>query len=194
MDDIQVVLASSSPRRHEILDLAGIPHTIIPSLDESAPADLPPEERVLALAKSKAQEVASRCSDRLVLGADTMVVLGDKNLGKPRTPEQAVEMLLSLQGKEHKVMTGVWLVLTDDCGKAVKENGFTDVATVKFLPFDRAQAQEYVATGEPMDKAGAYGIQGYGMRFVDCIHGDFYTIMGLPSGKLIRFIQTFLED
>lgn len=194
MSDVKVVLASSSPRRHEILTLAGIPHEIVPSQDESAPASLPPKERALALAKCKAQEVAARCPDRLVLGADTMVVLDDAVLGKPHSPEQAVDMLMSLQGKAHLVMTGVWICRTNIDGSVVKESGFTDIAGVKFLPFDRAQAEEYVATGEPMDKAGAYGIQGYGMRFVEGIEGDFYTIMGLPGGKLIRFIRSFLEE
>ncbi len=194
MRDVQLVLASASPRRHEILNLAGIPHEIIPTNAEWADETLPPADRVLALAKSKAQDVASKCPDRLVLGSDTMVVLDDLVLGKPRSSEQAVDMLLSLQGKEHSVMTGVWLTLTDAEGNAVKEDGFTDVATVKFLPFDRDEALSYVSTGESNDKAGAYGIQGKGMRFVEYIHGDFYTIMGLPSGKLIRFIDSFLED
>ena len=194
MRNIELVLASASPRRHEILDLAGIPHVIMPSSEECADHTLPPYERVLALAKSKAQDVAAKCPDRLVLGADTMVVLDDMVLGKPQSPEKAVEMLLSLQGKEHKVMTGVWLTLTNADGESVKEGGFTDVAAVKFLPFDRDEAQKYVETGECNDKAGAYGIQGKGMRFVESIHGDFYTIMGLPGGKLIRFIDAFLAD
>lgn len=194
MSDNRLVLASASPRRHKILTLAGIDHEIIPASDESAPADLPPQERVLALARSKAQEIAARCCDRIVLGADTMVVLENTALGKPRSPEQAVEMLLSLQGREHTVMTGVWLIQTDANGNAVKQDGFTDIARVKFFPFDRQQAEEYVATGEPMDKAGAYGIQGRGMRFVEYIHGDFYTVMGLPGGRLLRFLGDFSRD
>ncbi len=194
MHNVRLVLASASPRRHEILNLAGISHDIIPSDAEWADDTLPPAERVLALAKSKAQDVACKCPNRLVLGADTMVVLDDLVLGKPNSPDQAVNMLLSLQGKEHSVMTGVWLTLTDADGNAVKESGFTDASTVKFLPFDREEAMAYVSTGESDDKAGAYGIQGKGMRFVEYIHGDFYTIMGLPGGKLIRFIDSFLSE
>ncbi len=194
MTDNRLVLASASPRRHEILTLAGIPHEIIPARDESAPADLPPYERVLALARSKMQDVATRCCNRIVLGADTMVVLDDIALGKPRSEQQAVDMLLSLQGREHMVMTGVWLGLTDARGSIVKQDGFTDVARVKFYPFDQRQAEMYVATGESMDKAGAYAIQGFGMRFVESIHGDFYTVMGLPGGRLLRFLDAFFRD
>ncbi len=193
MVDTPLILASASPRRHEILTMAGIQHEIIPAADESADACLPPLERALALARSKAQQVASQYSGRVVLGADTMVVLDDVVLGKPKSSEQAVEMLLSLQGREHDVMTGIYFIHTDDGGNVVKQSGFTDITRVKFLPFDREYAENYVAMGESMDKAGAYAIQGYGMRLVDWIHGDFYTVMGLPAGKLVRFYEQFMR-
>ncbi len=194
MNDIPLILASASPRRHEILTMAGIEHDIIPASDESADVSLPPAERALALAKSKAQQVASQHPNRVVLGADTMVVLGDIVLGKPKSSKQAVEMVLSLQNREHEVMTGVWFIRTDSNGNAVKQAGFTDITRVKFLPFDREYAENYVATGECMDKAGAYAIQGYGMRLVEWIRGDFYTVMGLPAGKLIRFYDEFMSE
>ena len=193
MLDKPLVLASASPRRHEILELAGIPHEIIPATEESAEQSLTPEARALALARCKARDVASRCPNRVVLGADTIVVRDDNVLGKPHSDDEAANMLLSLQGREHKVMTGVWAVVVDSDGKVVKEGGFTDIAAVKFLDFDRAEAEKYVACGESRDKAGAYAIQGKGMRLVESISGDFYTVMGLPGGRLIRFLDRFLS-
>jgi septum formation protein len=121
----------------------------------------------------------------VVLGADTIVVRDLDVLGKPRDDKDAVEMLLSLAGREHQVMTGVWVCSPQKC------DGFTDVATVRFFPFTREEAEEYVRTGEPKDKAGSYGIQGLGMRFVEGINGDFYTVMGLPGGRLRRFLLEF---
>ncbi len=189
-----IILASASPRRREILSLAGIPFSICPANEESAPDGLAPIDRVQALARSKAADVARTHADAVILGADTMVLLDNAMLGKPCSTDDAVAMLLSLQGRQHQVMTGVWFIQTDVDGNIVKQDGFTDVAAVKFYPMTRDEAENYVATGEPMDKAGAYGIQGYGMRFIEYIHGDFYTIMGLPSGRLIRFLQDFLSD
>lgn len=194
MKDKEIILASSSPRRREILTLGGVPFEVCPAADEQAPEDLLPADMVRALARSKASQVAARFADRIILGADTMVVMDGKMLGKPTSPENAVEMLMDLQGREHQVMTGVWLIRTDCEKNFVKERGFTDVATVKFFPMTREEAAEYVATGEPMDKAGAYGIQGYGMRFVEGISGDFYTVMGLPAGRLLRFLREFQAD
>lgn len=189
-----LILASASPRRQEILTLAQIPFVVCPADTEWAPADLPPEERVMALARSKTEAVASLHSDSLVLGADTMVVLDGQTMGKPRSATEAAEMLLSLQGRAHQVLTGVWIIRTDREGKSVKADGFTDEARVKFFPITREQAEHYVATGEPMDKAGAYAIQGLGMQFVEGISGDFYTVMGLPGGRLVRFLQEFAPD
>ena len=189
-----LILASASPRRQEILALAGVPFTVCPAEGEWAPPGLPPAERVRALARSKAAQVATTHPDSLVLGSDTMVVLGDTALGKPHSAEEAVEMLLSLAGRTHYVMTGVWLIRTDEIGNTVKEDGFTDVAEVVFYPMTREEAEAYVATGEPMDKAGSYGIQGLGMRFVERICGDFYTVMGLPGGRLLRFLSDFASD
>lgn len=187
----KIILASASPRRREILTLGGVPFEVCPAADETAPADLSPEELVRALARSKATQVAGKFADRVILGADTMVVLDGEMLGKPRSPEHAVEMLMQLQGREHQVMTGVWCIRTNKEKTPVKEEGFTDIATVKFFPMTREEAEEYVATSEPMDKAGAYGIQGFGMRFVEGIRGDFYTVMGLPAGRLLRFLREF---
>ena len=187
-----LILASQSPRRHEILSLAGFEFTVCPASTEWAPEGLLPYDRVRELARSKAAEVAKNYPDSLILGSDTMVVLGENALGKPRDEQEALEMLMSLQGRTHEVMTGVWIVETDALGCVVKEDGFTDVTTVDFWAFSEDEAREYIATKEPMDKAGAYGIQGKGMRLVKGINGDFFTVMGLPGGRLIRFLTEFV--
>ena len=188
-----LILASQSPRRQEILTLAGFEFTVCPADAEWAPEGLLPYDRVRELARSKAAEVAKKLPNSIILGSDTMVVLGDHALGKPRDEQDAVDMLMSLQGRSHQVMTGVWIIETDSAGNAVKENGFTDVTTVDFWAFSKDEAREYVSTKEPMDKAGAYGIQGKGMRLVKGINGDFFTVMGLPGGRLIRFINEFVD-
>ena len=141
----------------------------------------------MALARCKAQAVAKKFPDRTVLGADTVVVLDDRVLGKPQNEQDAEKMLLSLQGRAHEVMTGVWV-----CAPS-REDGFVDATTVHFYPITPKEAAEYVATGEPMDKAGAYGVQGLGMRFVCGIEGDFYSVMGLPGGRGRRFLDGFSE-
>ena len=186
-----LILASQSPRRQEILTLAGFEFTVCPAEAEWAPEGLTSFDRVRELARSKAAQIAKNHPNSIVLGSDTMVVLGENALGKPRDEQHAVDMLMSLQGRTHEVMTGVWIIETDEAGNAVKEDGFTDVTTVDFWAFSEDEAREYVATKEPMDKAGAYAIQGKGMRFVKGISGDFFTVMGLPGGRLIRFLQDF---
>ena len=187
-----LILASQSPRRQEILTLAGFEFSVCPADAEWAPEGLLPYDRVRELAHSKAAQVAKNHPNSIVLGSDTMVVLGENALGKPCNEQDAVDMLMSLQGRTHEVMTGVWIIETDGAGNTVKEDGFTDVTIVDFWAFSEDEAAEYVATGEPMDKAGAYGIQGKGMRLVKGINGDFFTVMGLPGGRLIRFFRDFV--
>ena len=182
-----IILASASPRRQEILQLLDIPFEAHPASGERAPEGLSPVERVEALARSKAEEVAAAFPERLVVGADTMVVVDDRVLGKPRDREEAIAMLLALQGRTHEVMTGVWVCAPQ------RAAGFVDRTQVAFYPMTRAEAAAYVDTGEPMDKAGAYGIQGRGMRFIRGIRGDFYTVMGLPGARLARFLEEFLN-
>ena len=186
-----LILASQSPRRQEILTLAGFEFSVCPADTEWAPEGLSPFDRVRELARSKAVEVAKKYPNSIILGSDTMVVLGDQALGKPRDEQDAVNMLMHLQDRTHEVMTGVWIIETDSAGNTVKENGFTDVTTVDFWAFSEDDAREYVATKEPMDKAGAYAIQGKGMRFVKRIDGDYFTVMGLPGSRLIRFFKEF---
>jgi len=189
-----LILASQSPRRQEILTAAGFTFTVHPAEGECAPEGLAPYDLVCALARSKAEQVAPLYTNSLILGSDTMVVLDDIALGKPKDEADAITMLLSLQGRAHRVMTGVWVIETNEAGLPAKSSGFTDVTEVEFYGFSRDEAAEYVATKEPMDKAGGYGIQGKGMRFVKGIRGDYFTVMGLPGGPLLRFLSEFLAE
>ncbi len=186
---MDIVLASASPRRREICELLGLSIEIAPAAAEPPFDDrMTPEENALCVARAKAQEVAARLgTDRPVLGADTSVILdtadGPLALGKPQDEADAVRMLTLLQGRAHRVLTGVWVCTAD------REDGFVAEATVHFAPMTAEEIAAYVATGEPMDKAGAYGIQGRCLRYIDGIEGDFYTVMGLPAAALWRFLQ-----
>lgn len=188
---MHIVLASASPRRREICDLLGIETTIVPASTE-LPFDerLTAEENALAVARAKAREVAAVKGTAIpVLGADTSVIpdgeRGSAALGKPTDEADARRMLSLLQGREHRVLTGVWV-----CGRD-REDGFVSQARVRFAPMTDTEIAAYVATGEPMDKAGAYAVQGRCLRYIDGIDGDFYTVMGLPSAALWRFLQAF---
>ncbi len=178
------VLASASPRRREICDLLGLTYTVCPAQSE-LPADLAlsPEQAILQVARGKAEEVAAQYPDSIVLGADTAVVVDDTILGKPQDADEAAAMLRRIAGRTHRVITGVWV-----CGGGI-DDGFADVAEVAFYPMTDRDIAEYVATGEPMDKAGAYAVQGIGARYIRGIHGDFYTVMGLPCGRLHHFLS-----
>lgn len=179
-----MILASASPRRREICDLLGLQYTVEPATTEPAIcSSLPPEEAVLQVARHKAEEVAAKHPNEMVLGADTVVVIDKELLGKPNSPEDAVSMLHRLSGKTHRVITAVWV-----CDGEHSE-GFYDSADVEFMPMSNEEITAYVQSGEPMDKAGAYAIQGKGMRYIRGIHGDFYTVMGLPSGRLYAFLK-----
>ena len=179
-DKQPIILASGSPRRAELLERVGVSFEVFPASSEKCPDGLPPAERVLALSRGKCEEVAAHFPGRTVVGADTMVVLDDEALGKPKNRDDAVEMLLRLSGRTHRVMTGVWVI------SPAGAEGFVDTAEVEFYPLTRAEAERYADTGEPLDKAGAYGIQGLGMRFVKGIRGDYYNVMGLPVARLLR--------
>ena len=183
-----IVLASASPHRREICELLGLHFEVIPAHGEPLPdAALPIEKAVLRVARAKAEEVAAACPGRIVVGADTVVEAAGRILGKPADAEDARRMLRLLQGRIHRVLTGVWVCAPMGC------DGFTEAAQVEFYPMDEADIDDYLATGEPMDKAGAYGIQGRGMRYVRGIHGDFYTVMGLPGARLLRFLSGLAE-
>ena len=178
------ILASASPRRAALLEQLGIPFRVDPS---HIPEDLlpgePPEEHARRLSVAKAREVHGRHPDALVLAGDTVVVLDGRILGKPRDSRDAVEMLLALSGRTHRVVSGLALALPQGTVKAG-----TMTTEVTFREFEPGLAEAYVATGEPMDKAGAYGIQGFGGALVRGIKGDYNTVVGLPIPLLLDLL------
>lgn len=185
MSGPRLVLASASPRRRHLLEQLGLRFDVDPAhVDESALPDEAPAAHVERLALEKARSVAARRPEAIVLGGDTVVVLDGVVLGKPGTPAEAAAMLLSLAGREHRVETGVALVAPDG-----REATAVVGADVRFRPFDRAWAEAYVATEEPLDKAGAYGIQGHGAVLVDSIRGDYFAVMGLPVARVVALLE-----
>lgn len=188
MSNPVLILASNSPRRRELLDQVGMSYELDPAhVDESVLPGEGPEEYVLRLAMAKAAETARRHGSGLVLGADTVVVLDGDILGKPATYEEAVDMLTRLSGRAHKVMTGVALLdaLTGESASGV------EVTEVRMCAIGKDEVEAYASTGEPMDKAGAYGIQGRAALFVEGVDGDFFNVVGLPLAKLNRMMKEF---
>jgi len=176
-----LVLASASPRRRQLLDMLGLEHRVVPpDVDESRRDGEDPAGYVLRLAEDKARAVAAREPAALVLAADTTVVLGPDLFGKPATPAEAADMLRRLSGRTHQVYTGVALAFRDRIESAL------DVSDVTFRPLDAATIAAYVATGEPMDKAGAYAIQGRASKFVDRVEGCYFNVIGLPLAMVYR--------
>ncbi len=184
MAALSIVLASASPRRRELLELVGIRYTAVPAdIDESIVGDETPTVHAERLARTKAAVVAARHSDALVIAADTIVVLDGRIIGKPRTEQQAFEMLQDLNGATHTVVTGMACVFNGVTVSSVEG------VSVTFRLLTDAEIHEYVATGEPMDKAGAYGIQGYGATIVRRISGDYFAVMGLSLVRLVELMQ-----
>jgi septum formation protein len=181
-----LILASESKRRVEILKMLGFKFLVIPSYVEE-PHFGQPILTARRLAHKKAFTVWKDYKFATVLGADTIVVLEGKIMGKPKDEAQAKAMLRSLSNKWHTVITGVCIM--GPKGKVC----FHDKARVKFRPLEEKDIEEYVATGEPMDKAGAYAVQGLGARFVEKIVGDFYTVMGLPASKTYEVLRHVLD-
>lgn len=174
-----LILASGSPRRSQWLEAMRIPfEKQAPDVDETPLLDEPPGDMVLRLAETKAEVVARRNPGRWVLAADTTVALDEHVLGKPENVDDAVRMLLLLQGRVHQVHTGLCLQRDREV------HSFVDTAGVRFRALSEAQARWYAATGEPMDKAGSYAIQGIGALFVAGVEGSFATVMGLPVERL----------
>ncbi|MDY5934012.1 MAG: Maf family protein [Oscillospiraceae bacterium] len=179
-----IILASASPRRSELMTLAGFRFDVIcADIDEIVPEKALPQEVVMSLALQKAQAVAKDHRKSAVVGSDTVVALDGKILGKPHSESEAAEMLRSLSGRSHKVYTGVAIV----CGEKV--TSFFEETEVEFYPLTDQEILDYVATGEPMDKAGAYGIQGRGAVLVKRINGDYFNVMGLPISKVYRELK-----
>ncbi|NMP21247.1 Maf family protein [Sulfobacillus harzensis] len=181
-----LILASSSPRRHHLLSQMGLSFEVVPAdLDETARPHERPESLVRRLAASKALAVGEKRPEALVLGADTVVALGAQILGKPRDASDAERMLQMLSGTRHEICTGV------SVWSGVRGLGYVavSVAHVTFRPLSPVEIQTYVATGEPMDKAGAYAIQGGAGRWVESYEGNLETVIGLPRDVVERLLK-----
>ena len=182
----RIILASASPRRDQIMDLAGIRHEVIPSLaDETVPEGTGGKEMVEILSERKALDVINKISlqDSLVIGSDTVVEYGEKIYGKPKSEEDAVQILRTLSGTTHHVHTGI--CVTDGTKTVTRSTS----SAVKMTELDDQEIRDYVASGEPMDKAGAYGIQGKACRFIERIDGDYFSIIGLPVSLLYHILR-----
>lgn len=190
----RLILASASPRRSQLMRQIGLKPEIMPSMaDEEIEAE-GPKELVRELSRRKAEEVAARYSeDTLVIGADTVVAVQGRILGKPATHREAVEMLMLLQGQVHQVYTGVAIVAG---GTKKVLSGFAECTDVSVYPMDEEEIIRYTESGEPMDKAGAYGIQGKFAAYIREIRGDYHNVVGLPVGRLYQELKTlgFLEE
>ena len=184
---MEIILASQSPRRKELLALLGYPFRVQTAPVEETMEDIPIEEAVARLSCRKAAGVCPE-DGQIVIGADTVVVLDGQVLGKPKDACDARQMLRSLSGRTHQVMTGVCL------RRAEQVLTHTEVTQVTFRPLTEKEIEAYVATGEPMDKAGAYGIQGGAARFVEGIVGDYYNVMGLPVCRLGQLLEKIMEE
>ena len=180
----KILLASASPRRKEILQKAGVRFSVSVSQEEDRITKSAPDEVVEELAGKKAYAVLKQNQEEgiLVIGADTVVSLDGEILGKPKDEDEAVSVLMRLQGRTHEVYTGV-AVLRMENGE-IKEHVFSECTKVEFYPVSRKEIEDYVATREPMDKAGSYGIQGAFSAYVKGIRGDYYNVVGLPVGRL----------
>jgi septum formation protein len=185
---MKIILASKSPRRKEILETMGVSFEIdVADVDESVDACLSPVEAVCEISKRKAEKVAERHGeDEIVISADTVVVIDGKIIGKPKDKEDAFCILKNLSGRTHEVYTGFTV-----CGNGKTKTDF-EVTKVHFKELCDDDIRRYIATGEPMDKAGAYGIQQKGNLFVDYIHGDYYNVVGFPISKIcVTILELF---
>ena len=182
---MNLILASQSPRRRELLGLTGLDFTVrVADIDETMDETKPPVEEVARVSREKAQAV-SREPDDVVIAADTIVVCDGKVLGKPRDAEDAFRMLSLLSGRNHQVMTGMTVLRGDEIVT------HTEVTSLRFRKLHPEEIRAYIATGEPMDKAGAYGIQGGAALFCTRMEGDYYNVMGLPVCALTVILRTF---
>ena len=184
----RIVLASGSPRRQERRHRMGIDEFDIrvPQTEESCPPDLSPQETVAYISREKSDAAAALCTaEELIITADTMVFLDDQRLGKPQDEADALRMLTALQGRRHTVCTGVTVRQGD---RVLTESEATGVI---FRPAEESELRAYIATGEPMDKAGSYGVQGKGALLVERLEGDFFNVMGLPVLRLSRMLTQF---
>jgi septum formation protein len=184
----KIILASASPRRKDLLNIIGLDFIVdVSEVDETVPERISPDETVRVLSCKKARAVAERHEEGLIIGADTIVVLGNEVLGKPENKHDAFTMLNKLQGKVHQVYSGVTVM-----DASTKEYDISyQVTNVEFKPMTGDEILRYIATGEPKGKAGAYAIQGYGATMVKRIEGDYFNVVGLPLFLLSEMLAKF---
>lgn len=190
----KVILASASPRRRELLSLAGFIPEVMPSAVEETYVGADPADTAEGLSRIKCLDIAEkkrRTAERsVILGSDTIVVLDGRILGKPKTKSEASAMLRALAGREHLVITGVTIALVEN-GVIRRTDTFSSRTRVWICPMTEEEILSYIDTGDPMDKAGAYGIQGEFARFVEKIEGDYYTVVGLPVSAVYQHLKPF---
>ena len=185
---MQVILASASPRRKELLRFIFDKFEVFPAdVDETLPDETDADSAPVFLSKIKAQAVLQKHPDALVIAADTVVIMHDEILGKPSDTVDAARMLNLLSGRTHRVITGCTV------GFGGRTHSFSAVSFVTFYPLTDTEISDYIKTGDPMDKAGAYGIQSGAATFVEKIEGDFFNIVGLPVARLKREIENFIK-
>lgn len=192
--DKPLILASASPRRQELMTLAGFNFTVLTGNGDEHTDKVLPCDVVCELSRRKALEAAALCdSSCYIIGADTIVSLDSSILGKPKTAERASKMLKSLQGRAHQVYTGV--TIAEFCGKSlpVRTHTFYECTDVNVCSMSDTEISAYVATGEPLDKAGGYGIQGSFCIYVSSISGDYYNVVGLPIARLYHELLSFTK-
>ncbi len=183
----EIILASTSPRRRDLMDRLGVPYRTIPPRFEETPTSLPPETEALSFAEQKALSVQEECPGALVIGSDTLIDCGGEKLGKPSDPADAERILTKLSGKTHRVLTAVVLLDTKD--GSLKRH--CEIAFVTFKPLAPEKIRDYVATGEPMGKAGAYAVQGKARTMlIEKVEGDEEAIIGLP----VRILKKWLTE
>jgi septum formation protein len=180
-----IILASQSPRRKQLLEWAEVEFEIIVEpTDESYPSTLGPKEVAIHIASQKAEAIKPKAAGKIIIAADTIVVLGKEIIGKPKDRNDAISILKKLSGSHHQVITGVYIVSND------KEVSFADVTDVEFHPLTQEQIEFYIDKYQPYDKAGAYAIQEWiGVVGIKCVNGDFYNVMGLPVSRVVQALE-----
>ena len=185
---MQLILASASPRRQELLQLFKIPFAVrVADIDETMDPEKAPVDEVARVSRCKAMAIPAE-GDDVVIAADTIVVCEGRVLGKPHSQAEATEMLQLLSGRDHQVMTGCTIVRGDTC------ETFTEVTDIHFRALTKKEIARYVASGEPMDKAGSYGIQGGAALFCQRLVGDYYNVMGLPVCRLGQVLRSVAPE
>lgn len=187
----RLILASQSPRRKEILEKTKLPFVIVVSeYEEDMTEDLPPTVLAEKLSRGKAEKVANKHPDAVIIAADTFVLFENTLLGKPKTEKEAADMLRKISGKRLTVITGVTLLEHD----TEKEVSFSEETHLAMKELSEQEIENYIATGEPMDKAGAFGMQELGASFVKRVEGDFFSAVGLPLYRLVQELKDFGID